>query len=370
MSDTIILPVFLPYAACPGRCIYCNQSLSGSPTLDVSSDEIETAVQTVLRSRTDQSKNVELAFYGGSFAGLPGAIRTQYLSSVTDLRERGMIAGVRASCRPDHIDDAIAAEFHAAGISLIEIGVPSLDDEVLSRTGRLHDAHAVTTALEACRRHGLSIGFQVMFGLPGDNRRRMAKTLEEIIHLRPDFVRIHPAIVFKNTVLADMFHQGLYRPLNLPRAILIAAEWLNRFDAAGIPVHRIGLQETVSMQQPGCIVAGPHHPAFGSLVRELSVRKRIASKIKSYLATTDSTGALDIIVPAHLLSQAIGHQKRNVMWLQARFTKIGSLRIISSAPDNTGMTGDPRIRVEPRTTPQKITRRQRKASDPGRIERQ
>ena len=105
-----------------------------------------------------------------------------------------------------------------------------------------------------------------MAGLPGDSTKGFLFSLEKTIELKPDMVRIHPVIVFNGTALAAEFAAGNYQPLPLSEAVSLCALAWEKLSAAGIRVIKAGLQWTKEMEKDGAVLAGPLHPAFGSLV--------------------------------------------------------------------------------------------------------
>jgi len=115
-----------------------------------------------------------------------------------------------------------------------------------------------------------------MSGLPGDTREGFFKTVETVIGIRPDMVRIHPVLVFSGTELAELYRKGDYRPLTVTEAIDWCRQAVTRFDYAGIPVIRIGLQPTEDIERD--LIDGPYHPAFRSLV-EGEIFFAMASKL-------------------------------------------------------------------------------------------
>jgi histone acetyltransferase (RNA polymerase elongator complex component) len=139
-----------------------------------------------------------------------------------------------------------------------------MNDEVLAAARRGHTAAATEQAVVALRQVGLEIGIQLLIGLPKDSRATLRRTVEQVIALRPDFVRIYPLLVVKNSGLADLYTQGRYTPLSLAKAVLLAAFMKERFDREGIRVVRMGLQAGVELE--ASLLAGPWHPAFGELV--------------------------------------------------------------------------------------------------------
>ena len=152
-------------------------------------------------------------------------------------------------------------------VRTVELGVQSMDEEVLLKSRRGHTAEDVTRAVRMLKRVGLRAGVQLMPGLPGDSPERFSRTIEQVVALEPDMVRLYPALVIRGTELARMYARGSYRPLTLKQAVELCARAVSRFEERGIPVIRIGLMSSPSLLEQGRILAGPWHPALGFLVR-------------------------------------------------------------------------------------------------------
>ena len=105
-----------------------------------------------------------------------------------------------------------------------------------------------------------------MTGLPGDDDEGAVETAGELIALKPDAVRIYPTVVVRGTELERLWRCGKYTAHNVEDAVRICAKILPMFDAAGIPVIRLGLNPTRELSG-GAAFAGAYHPALGELVR-------------------------------------------------------------------------------------------------------
>jgi len=110
----------------------------------------------------------------------------------------------------------------------------------------------------------LEVGVQLMVGLPGQSLLSLRRTVRQVAVLRPDFVRIYPVLVLKESGLAALHAQGCYHPLTLDQAVAQTAWMKNFFAAHGIRVVRMGLQPGPELEES--LLAGPYHPAFGELV--------------------------------------------------------------------------------------------------------
>ncbi|KAF0117675.1 MAG: radical SAM protein, partial [bacterium] len=112
----------------------------------------------------------------------------------------------------------------------------------------------------------LELGLQIMPGLPEDTSDLIINTVDKIIKMRPDFVRIYPTLVIKDTPLEELYLRGGFLPMTLDEAVNICKKALLRFKIADIPVIRLGLQSTPELERQGTIIAGPYHPSFRHLV--------------------------------------------------------------------------------------------------------
>ena len=270
-------------------------------------------------------KAAHVAFYGGSFTALSPELQTEYLAAVQPFLRSGQIENIRLSTRPDCITDDILSMLHEYHANTVELGVQSMDDIVLQRSGRGHTANDTMNAVTRLKKYRFFIGLQLMPGLPGDSAVTFMKTVDTVIELKPDFVRIYPALVIKDTPLEDLYRSGRYIPLSLDDAVELCREALERFERAGIEVIRIGLQPTGELERPGTIIAGPYHPAFGQLV-ESSI---LLDNMRSALRTSDGkTDKVTFQVNPKDLSSAIGQHRSNIDLLKKEFG-VRTVRIVA-----------------------------------------
>jgi histone acetyltransferase (RNA polymerase elongator complex component) len=164
-----------------------------------------------------------------------------------------------------------------------------------------------------------------MPGLPSDSLDSFRTTTDRVIELNPDFVRIYPALVIKDTPLAELYNTGRYLPLVLDDAVSLCRDALVRFEQASIDVIRIGLQPTEELEKPGTILAGPYHPAFRQLVESSLLLEKMRCALRQ---RKDKTGAVAFQVSAKDLSAAIGQRRSNIAILTKEFG-LRELRIVA-----------------------------------------
>jgi len=267
----LIVPVFLPQAGCPHRCIFCSQeSLTGCTGVP-SPEEAGRELSGHLGPGTPDAT---IAFYGGSFTSLGQDELKEYLHVAARFAEKGMASGIRISTRPDTVDSRLADLLAGLRVTEVELGVQSMDDAVLKACARGHTARDTAVAVETLKRAGMEVGVQMMAGLPGDTPEGFLGSVREVISLGPDFARVFPTVVVEGAPLAGMWRAGGYEPISLDEAVSLCADALELFDEAGVPVIRFGLQATKSLDET--YLAGPYHPSFGHMVKsERALRRMI-----------------------------------------------------------------------------------------------
>ncbi len=290
-----LIPFFIPHLGCPQICSFCNQHrIAKEKALDSrtsqelpsslpSAQDVKATIEEYIGSgRTD--KYWEVAFYGGSFSAIPRAWQEAVLASAYEALLEGKIDGIRCSTRPD----ALALEdidfLLEHGVTTVEIGVQSMNNQILQMANRGHNRQDVIDAVGRLKEKGMTIGLQIMPGLAGETWTSLVETAVAIKDLQPDFVRIYPVLVIENTDLADAYRVGDYQALTLDQAVAYGAFLKDYWEAAGIEVIRTGLQATRELDQGRGLVAGPYHPSFGELVENKRWRDRIQSLMDDVLA--------------------------------------------------------------------------------------
>ncbi len=257
-----VFPVFLPFAGCPQRCLYCAQDIQTGLAAAPIADILAGAERDLPAAggRVD-----ELAFYGGTFTALPEADLERCLELAGRLIASGRICRFRCSTRPDAVDPATLDRLKRAGCTLVELGVQSFSDTALAVSGRGYNGVSAERACRMVASAGLNLGIQLMPGLPGLAPEGALKDAAKAAALGPACVRLYPCVVFAGSPLARLWEAGRYTPLGVPEAVDILARSCLRLWSAGARVIRMGLAEPDRLRER--IVAGPLHPALGNLAR-------------------------------------------------------------------------------------------------------
>lgn len=331
-----IIPVFIPHAGCPHRCLFCNQThTTGQQESFPSAGTLYKIIAEFLKYRRSQDRWTEIAFFGGNLLGLP-ADRIAFLMDLAcDFVRRGQVNGIRFSTRPDTIQLERLDLIRHAPVTTVELGAQSMQDDVLAATRRGHTADDTRRAVSLLKAHGYRIGLQMMVGLPGDNETKTLESGRQMALLAPDAVRIYPTLVLKESALARLYAQGRYTPLSLAQSVAQVKALYAIFTRKQITVIRMGLQPTAELNWGAGLVAGPFHPAFGELVHGALWLDALRRHFKEQDL---SSGDVRVCVNPSIISRLKGQKNCNIRNLTGQFG-FRSLQVIQDddLPPDTAM---------------------------------
>ncbi len=312
-----IIPVFIPHLGCPHRCVFCNQvAITGQAHSSFFPEEIRNGIRKFLQFGNNRHGTVQIAFYGGNFLGMPGPFIRSCLLTGTEFILKGRVDSLRFSTRPDTVTPAGLSLLRDFPVSTIEIGVQSMNNEVLRRSARGHTADDTRIASERIKAEGYELGLQMMVGLPGDDRQSALDTGRQIADLSPDFVRIYPCVVLEHSPLERLWNAGGFTPLSLDQAVEITKELYILFKKRRIRVVRMGLQASRDFGEGSAIVGGPFHPAFGHMVISRIFLGTIRQALSLFPTDADT---LRIDVHPKNISNVRGLKNGNIRILEKEF---------------------------------------------------
>lgn len=253
-SGVAVVAVLTKSYPCPGNCLYCptekdmpKSYLSNEPAVMRAIDakfNPYRQVQNRLRSlelNGHATDKIELIVMGGTFSYLPKVYqkkfitqcfkacndypkpKTQNLSPRTleieqkrNEKAKHRIIGLTLETRPDYINEKEILNFRNLGCTRVELGVQSLNDDILQLNRRGHLVQSTIKATKMLKEAGFKINYHMMPGLPGSTPGRdfaMFKKLFTSPDFQPDMLKIYPTVVLKDSDLYDLWKEGKYKPL-------------------------------------------------------------------------------------------------------------------------------------------------------------
>ena len=312
MKGKKIIPIFVPHQGCPHDCIFCNQKKITGISTDMTGDRAREIINDCLAT-IKADVDVEIAFFGGSFTAIDKDKQVELLSVAKDYKDKGLVKDIRMSTRPDCIDIEELELIRAYGATIIELGVQSMDEVVLLESLRGHTSRVVYESARLIKDYGFRLGLQQMIGLPGDSEEKCIKTAKAFTDIGPDFVRIYPTLIIKETGLEISYKDGAYRPFSLEECVDIVKKLMLIYHINNIGVIRVGLQATDDIQLGIDVVDGPYHPAFREIVKSRMIRDYIDSLIdgdfKELVVYSDNKN----------ISTIVGNKRSNRIYINEKY---------------------------------------------------
>lgn len=326
-----MIPVFIPHKGCPNDCVFCNQKAITARGADIGPEDVKNLIETYLPTLQGRGlETIEVAFFGGSFTGIPMEEQSAFLKVAKEYKDMGLIDKIHMSTRPDYIDRDILDNLKSFDADTIELGVQSFSPEVLAASNRGHTTDDVYEACRLIKDYGFELGIQLMIGLPEDSLERCIFSAEETVKISPSIARLYPTIVLNDTELYNMYMDGRYSPLSTEEAVDITKEMYRILDGAGINIIRVGLKSTDLITEGGEIRGSTYHPAFRQLVEGAIAREDLEKQLIEMLDGSISAGGntssgssgpatYEFRSSGRSFSNMVGNSKRNRRYFSEKY---------------------------------------------------
>lgn len=315
-KEQYTIPIFIPHKGCPNNCVFCNQKKISGQLTDVTAQDVEDKIEEYLKYYSNSKKKIEVAFFGGSFTGIPIDKQIEYLQVANSYVKKGLVGAIRISTRPDYINRNILDTMKKYNVKTIELGVQSMDNEILTLSKRGHTALDVVNASKLIHEYGIVLGHQIMIGLPGSTRESEVYTIKECLKLQPQQLRIYPVYVIPDSELYSMYENSEYKPLSINEAVMRCKAVIYECQKTDISIIRLGLQSTDEITAKNNGLRGPVSDNLAEYVMSALVRDKIEREIKNR-QIDDSK--LIINVPQNYVSICVGPKKINKIYFENKY---------------------------------------------------
>jgi elongator complex protein 3 len=247
-SGILVITVMAKPYDCPhGKCIYCPGgkefniplSYTGKEPVTKLAQKFEFDPKSQVASRLDQEvsrghnlSKVELVIVGGTFPFMPQDYQRNFAKECFDalnglesvslleaqkLNEKSKIrcVGFTVETKPDYCKKTHIDLMLELGITRVEIGVQSLQEDVYRNINRGHTIDDVYDSFQVAKDSGYKIVAHMMPGLPGSTHEKDLEDFRKLFEdqrLKPDMLKIYPTLLLRDTGLAKLYEKGLYKP--------------------------------------------------------------------------------------------------------------------------------------------------------------
>ena len=212
-----------------GGCIYCSDKGSGdfAPQPEIPIKEQLEMSRAMISGKWKTDKVIPyFQAHTNTYAPIE-VLREKYEQALAYPGAVGMNIATRADCLAPNVV-AYLAEIAQRTYLTVEIGLQTSNDQTAALINRGHNFEAFVKGFRALRAAStdIHICIHVIVGLPGENEQMMLQTIRDVAKLYPDQIKIHLLHVIKDTVMANMYLCGEYKPLSMPDYVRIVSNAL------------------------------------------------------------------------------------------------------------------------------------------------
>lgn len=222
-----------------GGCTFCNNASFSPNARDAPSIATQLASGRRAIARRTRARRFIAYFqaYTNTYASVQ-QLDTLYREALSEPDVIGLAVGTRPDCVPDAVLDLLAG-YREEGMEVwLELGLQSAFDDTLARVNRGHGLSEYQTAVVAARQRGIPVCAHLIIGLPGESDAHYHASLDTVLALGVDGLKLHPLHVVKGTLLANQWRHGEYSPLAMSDYLRIAADLIER-TPEHIVFHRV-----------------------------------------------------------------------------------------------------------------------------------
>jgi oxygen-independent coproporphyrinogen-3 oxidase len=233
--------IYLHWPFCLSKCPYCdfNSHVAATP---VDHDAWRSAFLAELARYAGQTggRTVTSVFFGGGTPSLMDP-RTAggLLEAVAGHWTMASDVEITLEANPGTAEADRFADFRAAGVNRLSVGLQSLDDRALRFLGRAHDAKQAIRAVELARKLFPRLSFDLMYALPGQSAADWQAELSRAIDLAADHLSLYQLTIERGTAFYGAYARGEFQLPDEDLAAQLFEQTAAMTEAAGLPAYEI-----------------------------------------------------------------------------------------------------------------------------------
>lgn len=212
---------------------------------------------------------------------------------VRNERAAHRVVGLVIETRPDAITPEALASIRRMGATKIQMGVQSVDQEVLDANGRGADVAQIECAFSLLRLFGFKLHVHAMVNLLGSTPARDREDYRRLVSdpaFQPDEVKLYPCALIESARLRERYERGEWVPYTEEELVGVLTD-----DVLATPAF-CRVSRMIRDFSTGDIVAGNKKPNLRQLVEE-RLRERCAAtgeRVREIRFREIATSAVDM----------------------------------------------------------------------------
>jgi len=233
--------VYVHWPFCAAKCPYCDFNSHVREAIDESGwvDGIVAELHWVAEAQANRPV-VETIFFGGGTPSLmTGASAARVIDTIAALWPMANDPEITLEANPASAEAARFADYRAAGVNRVSLGVQALNDADLKRLGRLHDKAEAVAALDMAMKTFDRVSFDLIYARPDQGEAQWRNELKQALGLGTSHLSLYQLTIEPETPYALLHRKG---QLQIPDDDLAAGLYETTqelTEAAGLPAYEI-----------------------------------------------------------------------------------------------------------------------------------
>lgn len=233
--------VYIHWPFCTAKCPYCDFNSHVRAVIDEDGwvDGILAELDWIAANQTSKPV-VETVFFGGGTPSLmAGASVEKILRRISSLWPLANDPEITLEANPASADAGRFADYKAAGVNRVSLGVQALNDADLKKLGRLHDVAEAKAALKMAMNTFDRVSLDLIYARPDQTDAQWRAELREALAFGTDHLSLYQLAIEPETPYALLHRNG---QLQIPGEDLAAGLYETTqelTEAAGLPAYEI-----------------------------------------------------------------------------------------------------------------------------------
>jgi len=234
--------VYVHWPFCAAKCPYCdfNSHVRSAIDEDAWVGGILRELEHVAGLQAEARPVVETVFFGG---GTPSLMSGRAVGTVLDaialLWPRSNDVEVTLESNPASADASRFADYRAAGVNRLSLGVQALNDADLKMLGRLHDAQEARRALALAQRTFARVSLDLIYARPDQTVASWRSELKEALGFGTEHLSLYQLTIEPATPFATLHRTGALTIPDDEHAAALYETTQEAAEAAGVPAYEI-----------------------------------------------------------------------------------------------------------------------------------
>ena len=222
-----------------GGCVFCSERGSGdfAGNRTVSIDNQFKDIKKMMQKKWKQGKYIAyFQAYTNTYAPIE-ELRRKYYEAI---KEEGVVAlaiATRPDCLSEEVIDLLE-EINKKIYVWIELGLQTINDDVARKINRGYKLEVFEDAINRLKDRNIDFVVHSIFGLPGESKDDMLKTVDYIAHSGAKGIKFHLLHLMKNTPLVKLYEKGELEFLSQEEYIDLICKSIMRIPE-NMVVHRL-----------------------------------------------------------------------------------------------------------------------------------